>query len=880
MASSEFAIPEKIDSTTFERYQKLLYRALLNISAKRNNELPSKEVPFYRMIDSTAARKMDQLSGRILPKINQMISNADLPGSEGFCEITEAEDVDSWSKDFVSLVDSLIDGVNVSLDEFSGRSKKISATVNKSKPVIAEISNSRDFRFLYGNAIGRPQLKFKDKVDNSSAPFIPKLVEKPNALVPWEINVRENKDILFYPHPYEYEIKNIIYPAFMLEDKEPIPYSPIMDSSHIWVETLEDLKAMCEKLENNNEIAIDLEHHDYRSYQGFTCLLQISTRDDDFIVDALALRNSLQILNQYFTNPNIVKVFHGAEFDIIWLQKDFGVYIVNLFDTFHAATLLELPQKSLAYLLKHYCEVEADKKYQLADWRIRPIPSEMLYYARSDTHYLLYICDRMRNELIAKSENLLRVTLERSAETSLKTYKKIVYDEDGEGPGGYMRLQAKWKTSFDYQQFAVFKALHAWRDRIAREEDESTGYVLPNEMLIAMSEKMPDDPKEISACFKTGVPSLVRMNILELSRLIKDTKSDATMPSTSLVQSKSAENNTITEDMEVDSNESIDNKLERDDSLLETPHVKDISKYKSKTSILFGNCLDEPIVLDEDLKKKAFKITSSLSFSLPVPKSINYLNKSTSDTPQSNIQQSPTEILFTPVEQRTTKTKENELMSSSERKEHEMEPVRKSNFKGKGREIVEVSKSSKKRRMNDMDEEDGVEQAEPVMTESSRNDEHTTTITHNNKAKQVVQTSQGSAPKKPRKKNKKAKLMKSDDISEKAGTNGVEFDTMDHTELPPTVTSRLSTSVTSTISVDTSSKCAVKVETKKNATSIQTPFDPYGQTVIDERLKRSDPRLPSAPSSGNRSMTMDRSSNYRKDDIDNDNDPEKKCTIM
>lgn len=45
----------------------------------------------------------------------------------------------------------------------------------------------------------------------------------------------------------------------MLEDKEPIPYNPIMDSSHIWVETLEDLKAMCEKLENNNEIAIDLE---------------------------------------------------------------------------------------------------------------------------------------------------------------------------------------------------------------------------------------------------------------------------------------------------------------------------------------------------------------------------------------------------------------------------------------------------------------------------------------------------------------------------------------------------------------------------------------------------------------------------------------------
>src|ERR1044071_2031698 len=99
------AILEEINPTTFDRYQTLLYKALLNISTKRNNELPSKEVPFYRMIDSNAARKMDQLSGRILPRINQMISAVDLPGSESFCEISEADDVESWSKDFVSLVD-------------------------------------------------------------------------------------------------------------------------------------------------------------------------------------------------------------------------------------------------------------------------------------------------------------------------------------------------------------------------------------------------------------------------------------------------------------------------------------------------------------------------------------------------------------------------------------------------------------------------------------------------------------------------------------------------------------------------------------------------------------------------------------------------------
>ena len=34
-------------------------------------------------------------------------------------------------------------------------------------------------------------------------------------------------------------------------------------------------------------------------------------------------------------------------------------------------TLVDLPQKSLAFLLTRYCDVEPDKQYQLADWRMR-----------------------------------------------------------------------------------------------------------------------------------------------------------------------------------------------------------------------------------------------------------------------------------------------------------------------------------------------------------------------------------------------------------------------------------------------------------------------------------------------------------------------------
>ena len=62
----------------------------------------------------------------------------------------------------------------------------------------------------------------------------------------------------------------------------------------------------------------------------------------------------------------------------------------NVFDTHQAGKLLGLPRLSLAWLLSNYCGIDVDKQYQLADWRIRPLPKEMVFYARQDTRYLIW----------------------------------------------------------------------------------------------------------------------------------------------------------------------------------------------------------------------------------------------------------------------------------------------------------------------------------------------------------------------------------------------------------------------------------------------------------------------------------------------------------
>ncbi|KAG0008149.1 exosome nuclease subunit, partial [Entomortierella chlamydospora] len=515
----------------FEAWQTALFATLVR-ATKAANAIPANDVSFYRTLDRSFAANMDDVSTTTIDLCNGLLRQAGGPENE---ELNDSDDVNDRFDIITDVVDNMIEKVDVTIDEMKAPRKKGAAVVPQSAPVVALAkSNKLEYKLIHAQNIARPQLRFPDPVDNSSAPFIRKIKYKPNAKV--DLNYQmdgastdaSSSDQIIQPHPYEYEIKNLEYPEHMFEQSPEQLYLPFDTTSAIWVDTEEALVDMCRTLEMQREIAIDLEHHNYRSYQGFVCLMQISTRDQDYVIDTLELRGSLHLLNQSFTDPKIVKVLHGAESDIIWLQRDFGVYIVNMFDTYHASKLLEFGSHSLAHLLKLYADYDADKRYQLADWRIRPLPKEMLSYARSDTHFLLYIYDRMRNALLDKSNptthNLLHATLLRSSETCLKRHEKEVYDaESGDGPNGWRNMYSKWNRALNNMQFAVFKALHAWRDQTARDEDESIRYVLPNHMLFTLAEKMPEEAAKVLGCCNP-VPPPVKMNASDIAMLISRTK--------------------------------------------------------------------------------------------------------------------------------------------------------------------------------------------------------------------------------------------------------------------------------------------------------------------------------------------------------------------
>ena len=131
----------------------------------------------------------------------------------------------------------------------------------------------------------------------------------------------------------------------------------------------------------------------------------------------------------------------------------------------------------------------------------------MFNYARSDTHFLLYVYDNMRNELIDKSNtsqedgDLVEVVMNRSKEETLQRYERPFYDiQSGSGPMGWYNMLCRTPALFSREQFAVFRAVHQWRDRVAREEDESVHVIMPKHILYNLAREMPVDMPTLLGC--------------------------------------------------------------------------------------------------------------------------------------------------------------------------------------------------------------------------------------------------------------------------------------------------------------------------------------------------------------------------------------------
>ena len=287
-------------------------------------------------------------------------------------------------------------------------------------------------------------------------------------------------------------------------------YKPLSGSAFVYVEDPKSLELMISDIEKAGEVAIDLEHNDSRSYRGITCLIQLSTRDKDYIVDPFPLFDHLETLNQITANPKIRKTLHAGELDILWLQRDFGVYVVNMFDTSQAAQMIGVEGgHGLANLVKFFCDVSTNKDYQMADWRQRPLTEGMLAYARIDTHFLLHIRDRLEEMILTQGSpgivtvwgrKMLVSVYEKSFGISMRTYEDVPPDYEAASLKKFLQKLPGHKAGAaksDPRVTSALLALLKWRDDLARQLDESKHFVLSNVDCLKLANALPSSASQI-----------------------------------------------------------------------------------------------------------------------------------------------------------------------------------------------------------------------------------------------------------------------------------------------------------------------------------------------------------------------------------------------
>jgi ribonuclease D len=152
-------------------------------------------------------------------------------------------------------------------------------------------------------------------------------------------------------------------------------------------------------------LAVDTESNSFFVYRERTCLVQVSTRDADWIVDPLAV--DLKPLGELLENTAIEKVFHAAEYDILSLKRDYGFVFHNLYDTLIAAKAVGRKKVGLGSLLEEVLATKLAKDEQRSDWGRRPLTPDQIEYAFSDTRYLLALADALRLEVSAKGPDII-----------------------------------------------------------------------------------------------------------------------------------------------------------------------------------------------------------------------------------------------------------------------------------------------------------------------------------------------------------------------------------------------------------------------------------------------------------------------------------------
>jgi len=274
------------------------------------------------------------------------------------------------------------------------------------------------------------------------------------------------------------------------------------------IDTRQALLAFTETIKDEKTLAVDLEADSFHCYTAQVCLIQMATPRRTVLIDPLQLPD-ISPLKTVLENPGVRKIFHAADYDVRCLHRDFGIEIHNIFDTMTACKLLGEKHLGLADLLREHFGVELDKRFQCANWSIRPLPEDMLHYAAEDTRYLHRLAAIIEARLREKGR--LAWALEEFA-----LLEQVRHSNTADQLVHSIREAAK----FNSRQLAALEKLLNWRDGEARMGNRRYFQIIGTRELVAAAGALPKTAESLTNA--TGISTrLLKRHGDQILRIIE-----------------------------------------------------------------------------------------------------------------------------------------------------------------------------------------------------------------------------------------------------------------------------------------------------------------------------------------------------------------------
>ncbi len=256
-----------------------------------------------------------------------------------------------------------------------------------------------------------------------------------------------------------------------------------------------DLVAFCEKAKEKEFLCVDTEFMRESTFYSILCLIQISTDDDEAIIDPLADGMDLAPLGELLFDENITKVMHAARQDLEIFYHHFGKVPSPVFDTQIAAMALGFGD-SVSYqaLVRGRLNRDMDKGARFTDWSRRPLSSKQLNYAMGDVTHLRDFYPGMVSELKDRGR------LHWVEEEMQPQMQASLYELDPESSWERLKIRRPKK-----EYLAVLKAVAAWRERKAINRNIPRRRVLKDDALYDIAQNKPRTLKALAAL--RGVPN-------------------------------------------------------------------------------------------------------------------------------------------------------------------------------------------------------------------------------------------------------------------------------------------------------------------------------------------------------------------------------------